>query len=149
MTSRFHPWRELRALGHISFGEQDAVDALDGVMFRDIATILLRKGLLQVERRCTLAHELAHYLLGHATCLDRRSNLRQELEADVVASRWLISLEDFIRVRLWTKCEVEMADELWVDLPMLQVYRESTLTREERAEVRARLHEAQAEWGAA
>jgi Zn-dependent peptidase ImmA (M78 family) len=123
------------------------VPTVDGVLFADLQTILLRRGLLQVQRRCTLAHELAHHHLEHNGCADRRSLRRQELEAEIVASRWLIPLDAYIRARLWSRHEEEQAEELWVDVPILRA-RADSLTRAERTLVQDRVRAAQ-EWGAA
>lgn len=118
MTS-FHPWRALRSMETMTFGWHELAD-VDGVLFGDLQTVLLRKGLLQVERRCALAHELAHHLLGHGGCGDRRSLLRQELDAEAVASRWLIPIAALADAQLWSPHESEQAEELWVDVAALR-----------------------------
>lgn len=145
----YSPWAALAALPTITVGYHE-LDGRVGIYFDDLKTIVLQLPALQlqVERRCTLAHELAHHHLGHTFCADRRTALRQEVEANVIAARWLIPIETYISIRLWTRCEVEMAQELWVDLPTLWSFREA-LTRLERCQVEQRLYEAQGEWGAA
>lgn len=143
----FHPWRLLRSQEWMTLGYHD-LDLLDGAYFADIQTVMLRRGMLQVERRCTLAHELAHHHLGHAGCRDRKAAVLQEIEADAVASRWLIDVEALVRARLWSPDEHVQADELWVDVRMLRARRES-LTRDERLYVQSRVCAAQGEWGAA
>lgn len=143
----YHPWRALRALEAMTQGWHD-IPTVDGVLFTDLQTVLLRRGLLQAERRCTLAHELAHHHLGHTGCSDRRSLRRQELEAEIIAARWLIPIDDYIRARLWSRDEHEQAEELWVDVPILRARAES-LTIEERTTVQDAVRAAQGEWGAA
>lgn len=61
---------------------------LSGEVFgaTDGQSIWIRTGLSQVRERSTLAHELAHILLGHSSCQDRRGELR----ADRLAARLLI-----------------------------------------------------------
>lgn len=115
----FHPWRALRRLEHMTLGWHELA-GVDAVLFGDLQTVLLHKGLLQAERRCALAHELAHHELGHSGCGDRRSLLRQERAAEAVASRWLIPIEALADVQVWTPYLAEQAEELWVDVPMLR-----------------------------
>lgn len=129
MTALPDPWAVLAALPEITLGEHELHGAL-GLYFDDLKTIILATGLLQVQRRCTLAHELAHFRLGHTACADRRSARRQEVEAEVIAARWLIPLEALVRARLATAHPAELADELWVDVPLLDA-RLASLTRDE------------------
>jgi len=88
--------------------------------------ILMRPGLLQVERRCALAHELGHRELGHAgQCAEYgdadRQARRVEGNADGWAARKLIGFDDLVRVGRWTGSHVEAADELWVTPRILEV----------------------------
>ncbi len=124
-----NPWRELRALGD---------EEPDGVVFgvRQLPSgnawwvsservILMRPGLLQVQRRCALAHELAHRHLGHSgQCHYEdagRQRARAELAADVWASRRLITWEALADVLVWTDDRDEAAEELWVTRRLLDV----------------------------
>lgn len=134
----FDPWCALAALPEITQGEHELQEGVLGLYFADLQTIILRKGLLQAQRRCTLAHELAHYVLGHTACLDRRSALQQETEAEFVAARWMINLDDLAAAEAWGRSLCEVAEELWVDIPML-LARRYGLTVQERAEVTARV----------
>ncbi len=148
MTPMPHPWRDLADLPHVSLGWHELPREKMGVYYDDIKTVLIRPGLLQVERRCTLAHELAHYRLGHTACHDRRSGERQELQAEVLAGRFLIPLDRLVEARLVSSYVEEIADELWVDVPMLVTFEREGLTRAERQLVQDRLRAGQ-EWGAA
>lgn len=141
----FSPFAELRGTPQVTLGFHE-LGKLKGLYYDDLKTIVLRKGLLQAERRCTLAHELAHHRLGHTACHDRRGTRLQEVEAEVVAARWLIPLEAYVRARLWSHHDGEQAEELWVDVPMLHARREG-FTEAERAYVEARLRGR--EWEAA
>ena len=134
----FDPWQVLAALPEITQGEHALASGVLGLYFKDLQTILLRKGLLQAERRSTLAHELAHYVLGHEACLDRRRAILQETEAEFLAARWMVTLEDLAEAEAWGHALCEIAEELWVDVPML-VARRCGLTLEERAFVDARV----------
>ncbi len=132
-----HPWRALREQPAVSIGYRDLGEHA-GMYLADLDVILLHTKLLQVERRCTLAHELAHRRLGHTACYDRKSARLQEVEAEVVAARWLIPMEAYIRARLWSPHACEQAEELWVDVPMLHA-RGDGFTLEERSCIEQRL----------
>lgn len=86
----------------------------------------------QAQRRCTIAHELAHRELGHAGAC----NPREEAQARHLASRWLITMTDLLAALAWTEHLEEVADELWVDLDTLTA-RLDGLTAGERAQVAA------------
>lgn len=116
----FHPWRLLRRLPHVTVEPADLGGGLSGCYFPDLDVILLDRRLLQVERRCTLAHELAHRHLGHGPCHDRRSMRRQELQAEALAARWLVDLDALVDAQIWGRSVDEIADELWVDVPILR-----------------------------
>lgn len=87
--------------------------------------MMLRPGQLQVERRCAVAHGLAHKDLGHTGICEypdsRRQAGRAEREADELAARRLIRLPAFIDVLCWTDDKDEAADALWVTRHYLDV----------------------------
>lgn len=131
----FHPWRALRADKQLSYDSAEMVEL--GRYYPAEAAILLRKGLTQAERRSTLAHELAHRRLSHQATCDRSVEARQERDADALAARWLISLEDLADAELWGRSPAEVADELWVDVATLRA-RVRGLTSDERAYINGR-----------
>lgn len=105
----FHPWRWLRARPNIDLTwsrEIAEMGTTDG-----LARIVLHPDQLQVERRCTLAHELAHIELGHT----RGCHPWDETQARQYAARWLITMDRLLDVLSWTNDLDEAADELWVD----------------------------------
>lgn len=108
-----HPWRLLRALPHITLLWQRMPGRMGATNGRD--EIVLHPDQLQVERRCTLAHELAHIELGH---VDGCSS-SEEQHAARLAARWLVPIEALGDVVVWTRCRAEAADALWVDEPTL------------------------------
>lgn len=92
---------------------------------RDV--IVLHPDQSQVQRRCTLAHELAHIDLGHRDgCTDA-----DERAAQVLAARRLIALDALLDAFRWADHLEEIADCLWVDLDTLQC-RLDTLSDHER-----------------
>ena len=111
-----HPWRELRALAHVVVHYDDlrpAWGATDGER-----RIWLDSSLLQVERRCTLAHELEHIRRGHRGCQDEA----EERAVEAAAARYLLPDPHAIADALvWARGDVEAAaEELWVDEPTLR-----------------------------
>lgn len=94
----YDPWCDLRDRTHLTL----AITRLpigDAWYLADVPGIALDDRLTRVERRCVLAHELAHIDLGHmdqaatGLCWDlgtSRIARRRELDADKVAARRLI-----------------------------------------------------------
>lgn len=80
------------------------------------SAIWMEPRLLQVERRCTLAHELAHVDLGHTSCDDAKA----EQAACRRTARQLISWDALVDVFKWAHNAHEAADELWVTPEVLE-----------------------------
>ena len=76
--------------------------------------IWLRRGLTQPVERSTLAHELAHILLGHTSCQDGRGEAR----ADRLAARLLVSLGEVERELRRCDSIEALAEALGVDVRM-------------------------------
>jgi hypothetical protein len=60
---RWNPWRSLRQAEHLFLITADLPASSGGGVYvpnGDAAAVVLDRGLLQVERRCVLAHELVH-----------------------------------------------------------------------------------------
>lgn len=123
-----HPWRDLRDRPHIIVQWANLPPGLSGVT--DGTRIYLHHDLLQVERRCTLAHELAHIDAGDQYCqapaIERQ--IRQKNARD------LITMNRVIRAVQWTHHLDEAADELWVTPRVLSDYLHS-LTDDECAQI--------------
>ena len=63
------------------------------------------------------------------------------------AARWLVDSEKYVRALVWAANDDELADELWIDRPMLSAWRDC-MTDEERAYVDEHSGDAE-KWGAA
>lgn len=63
----FNPYELLKQQQDLRLTIKQLPDGLRGTYLQkeEIKIIVLNKKLNQVERRCTLTHELAHYFLGH------------------------------------------------------------------------------------
>lgn len=134
----WHPWRHLSTdHAHLEVRFTDLPDGLLG--YTDLArgVVVLDKRLTQVERRCTLTHELEHVHRGPVPA-DPALAAREEHTVDQLAARRLVSLRDLIDALLWSQHEHEVADELWVDVPTLRT-RLADLAAHEREAITARL----------
>lgn len=107
MASRFHPWRQLRG-GPVDVSWVRMPDDVHGRT--DGEHIWLDKRLLQVERRCTLTHEMVHVKLGHTTCQPANSEARVRR----ITAEKLITTSQLTTAASWARSHAEMADELWV-----------------------------------
>lgn len=76
--------------------------------------VWLRRGLTRAVERSTLAHELAHVLLGHTSCQDGRGEAR----ADRLAARLLVSLGEVERQLRRCGSIEDLAEALGVDVRM-------------------------------
>lgn len=105
-----HTWRELRERGdgvvlHFTRFTDGRIAATNGT-----SAIWLDEGLLQVERRCALAHEQAHMDLGHGS----NPTDADEAAADRYTAQKLIDWDALVDVFRWARNADEAADELWV-----------------------------------
>ncbi|MBZ5735034.1 hypothetical protein K8Z61_11040 [Nocardioides sp. TRM66260-LWL] len=121
----YHPWRALRHLGEaVTMAIEPTVGNKPAWYSPAHEHVSIRPGLLQVERRCALAHELAHRDLEHTgQCRypdATRQTARQEKAADHLAARRLILLPDLIDALCWSDEPAEVADCLWVTERFLQ-----------------------------
>lgn len=113
-----HPWRDFRTLIEWTLIWADLPDMM-GVTCWNTRTITLDRGLLQAERRCTIAHEIEHARRGPV--LDEPVlAAKEEAAIDAAVARKLIALDDLGEAVAWAHNLVEAADELWVDVPTLQ-----------------------------
>lgn len=106
---QYHPWRELRSRKHLELTWADLPPGIRGITDGSSA-IWMESRMLQVERRCTLAHELAHIDLGHTT----KTTVAEENAARRLAAQKLIEWDALVDVFKWAHNAQEAADELWV-----------------------------------
>lgn len=91
------------------------------VLCRRRRVILINSAHTWAAKRSSLAHAVAHLDLGHAETTAGFFEKREEREADQMAARRLISLDDLADILCWTRDYGEIAEELVVDLTTLKV----------------------------
>jgi len=89
----------------------------NGLWLPDHNTIVLKEGMRAVHDRSTLAHELAHSVLGHA---DDRP--KHEVQADRLAAENLLEFADVAEAIRWTPDVPRLAAELGVSGRLMQMY---------------------------
>lgn len=99
-------WGMVRSLAHIAIiwsrPHPEVVAATDG------RRIWIDPALTDVEQRCFLAHEAIHIQHGHTSC----QTPAVERQVCLEAARFLISFEDLETVAGWSRCPMDMAEEL-------------------------------------
>lgn len=134
----YHPWRALRDLAHVRLEWRDRLPNGDlGCTHHRLHLVLMARRQTQAERRCTIAHELVHLERGPVHIYHQA---REEEAVEREAARRLISLEALADAMAWSTCSAEIAEELWVDEPMLKA-RMDALHPSERAYLQRRLVE--------
>jgi IrrE N-terminal-like domain len=140
--ARYHPWRHLGRLTHITLRWTRDDDELDGALgwfYVDRDEIVMDSRQTQAQRRSTLAHELVHAERGDEPCGSPVLDLRQEDVVSKAAARRLIpDIRALGEVLAWAYDVHEAADELWVD-PWTVRVRLDHLHPSERAYLRRRL----------
>lgn len=135
-TPTWHPWRTLRdQFPDVEVRFTPLPHGIDG--FTDGRTIWLDDRLNQVQRRCTLTHELWHLRRGILP-----ADSAEERICDELSARELIRLQALIDGFRWTRDPATLAKHLWVDSPTLQT-RLDTLDPIEVAELE---HETNGAW---
>lgn len=116
---RYDPWGELNRRKYLQVEFVNADTGRRGVIRGDVVMICRKQ--LQVERRCTIAHELVH---DERRVHPSNATLREKEEVAVerIAARRLIELPELVdALRACTsRFATALADHLWVDVPMLQ-----------------------------
>jgi hypothetical protein len=118
MGRRFNPWRTLRRRPDVTVLFGDPGPGVLGCIDYETRTITLAPDLLQAELRTTLTHELVHLERGPAPT---GGGPREETTVELEAARRLISIGELVSAVRWTDDVHELAVELWVDEPAVQV----------------------------
>lgn len=141
MTETYSPWEHVRALPDVVVAYA-ALEHADAYWEPDQRVILLDARLSQRARRSCLAHELAHVARGDVGCEigpdGERQERRQEVAADALASRRLITLDALAEALLWCLGYDEVAEHLHVDERMVRA-RLRGLTEAEKDYIAARM----------
>lgn len=98
-----------------------ALGGIPEVLCRRRRVILINNAHSWPAKRSSLAHAVAHLDLGHADTASAFFEKREEREADQLAARRLITLDELAEVLCWTRDYGEIADELLVDVTMLKM----------------------------
>ena len=120
---RYHPWRHLSRLAHITVRwtrDEDELDGALGWFYVDRNEIVMDARQTQVQRRSTLAHELVHAERRDEPCGSLVLDLRQESVVSKLAARRLIPVKALGEALAWSRDIDEVADELWVDVDTLR-----------------------------
>lgn len=132
----WHPWRRLRELDDIEVIWRDRLrDGDVGHCLHAHRVILMSRRQTQAERRCTITHELVHLERG-PVAEHRREH--EEVLVERESARLLIDIRKLGEALAWTSDLDQVAEELWVDVPMLQA-RLDGLHPAERGYLRERL----------
>jgi Zn-dependent peptidase ImmA (M78 family) len=129
------PWRDLASRPHLAF-VVTRLPVADGWYLPDVPGIVLDDRLTRVQRRCVLAHELAHIDLGHHQQVagngpgtDRLAR-RNEAAADRLAARRLLPLTGLMHWLPYASSRSEAAELLDVTERLLSIRLEQLSSRE-------------------
>lgn len=112
----YHPWRALRDHDEVVVSWRDDMPATMRGATNGKDIIWMDRHRLQVERRCTIAHELEHIELGD----DERQSPKAERLVRRRTALKLIDTAELIDALKWARSLPELADELWVTVDVLQ-----------------------------
>lgn len=139
--SRYNPWAHVGRM-HDVLVVLDDLEHAEAYWEPDERVILIDRRLSQVERRCRLAHELAHVEAGDEHCAvgpdGVRLAARQEIRADAAAAFRLIDLNALADALSWALDPAEVAEALHVDARTVRA-RVRHLTAHEKAYIEQRL----------
>ena len=108
-----HPWRRFRDRTDWLLVWDTLPAGLLAYTSHSNRTVFLDKRLTQVERRCTIAHELEHFDIP--TPRNPVLVARLERQIDQRVARLLIPLDRLGDALAWAHSLTEAAEELWVD----------------------------------
>jgi hypothetical protein len=91
--------------------------------------IYMLPGLLQVQRRTVLDHELEHAEAGDVGC----QHPTRELAIAKASARRMIPIKQLLTAAAWAHNIEELADECWVDVDLMRFRIQNLHPAEERA----------------
>lgn len=112
------PWTALGERPHLQLLRAPIAER--GRYYHRLRTIVIRTGLLLVEERATLWHELVHADRGDERCegvVHRRNEARCHREA----ARRSIDIHDLADALAWLDCEHQVAEHLKTTVEYLQI----------------------------
>lgn len=112
---RYDPYAHADELGITVLHRK--IRTANGLWLPDHNTIVIRSGMRAVHDRSTLAHEIAHSILGH---WDGRP--KHEIQADRLASENLIDLEECLDIMRGVPDETRLAHELGVSTRLMRAF---------------------------
>lgn len=137
----YNPWSHVRRFQDVLVVLEDLEHA-DAYWEPEERVILIDRRLTQVERRCRLAHELAHLEAGDEHCEhgpdSARLGARQEVRADAAAACRLVRLDELADALVWALDPGEVAEALHVDARTVRA-RIGALTDPEKTYIELRL----------
>lgn len=110
LAARYPDWVVRRV--HLGWGIHE-------VLSRPAGVILLECSDSPAQRRCSLAHAVAHLDRGHHAVPSGFFDARQEVDAHELAARRLVTVEALATALSWSTDPAEVASELVVDRPTL------------------------------
>lgn len=113
--TRYDPYEHAEELGITVLHRK--IRTANGLWLPDHNTIVIRSGMRVLHDRSTLAHEIAHAVLGH---FDGRP--KHEIQADRLASENLIDLDECREAMKTAPDEERLALELGVSTRLLRAY---------------------------
>jgi Zn-dependent peptidase ImmA (M78 family) len=135
----YDPWRDAAERHAELHVEVCTTSPISGAWVRDAAVVFIGRHLDPVQRRCTLAHELAHVDLVHSATGQPILDARLEVAADALAAARLIPLPELIAAApVYPDDPAGLASCLCVTERVLQL-RVARLDRPERAALEAAL----------
>lgn len=121
MRTSYNPWRDLRDRYPDVHVELHAIAPAHAFWATGLGVILVDRDIDVAERRCALAHEIAHMDIGDRPTEDCWVSGRQETAADKLAARRLIEAHELAAVLNWCIDAREIADELDVTVEVLRL----------------------------
>lgn len=117
--TRYNPWLDAFQRYPQVHIEWHAIAPAHAIWSPSHDVILVDENISRAERRCALAHEIAHMDTGDRSTDSCWLSARQETAADRLAARRLVDVNELAGVVRWCRDPREVAEELEVTLSVL------------------------------